>query len=89
MKLLTHCLFLILQDSNNQNVQWSTEVCHIILLSSFIPAVFKSSFLDRYDVDKDTLEQIRNDEIALLKFGITWLKSALFKEDTWAEVATP
>ncbi|NVL89527.1 MAG: YkgJ family cysteine cluster protein [Desulfobacterales bacterium] len=40
--------------------------------------VFESSFLDKYDVEKDLLEQIKTDEVALLKFGFNWLQSALF-----------
>jgi Fe-S-cluster containining protein len=43
--------------------------------------IFESSFLDKYDVGKDVLEQIRTDEVALLKFGFDWLQSALFGAD--------
>ena len=43
--------------------------------------IFESSFLDKYDVEKDILERIRNDEVALLKFGFDWLQSALFGAD--------
>ena len=49
-------------------------------LDKFREFVFKSSFLDRYEVDETTLKQIKDDEIALLKFGLTWLKWLLFKE---------
>ena len=41
--------------------------------------VFESSFLDRYEVDADTVEKIRKDEVALLKFGMKWLRSVFFK----------
>ncbi|MCK4388802.1 MAG: YkgJ family cysteine cluster protein [Desulfobacterales bacterium] len=43
--------------------------------------ILESSFLDKYDVEKDILEQIRTDEVALLKFGFDWLQSALFGAD--------
>ena len=43
--------------------------------------IFESSFLDRCDVEKDLLEQIKTDEVALLKFGFDWLQSALFGAD--------
>jgi Fe-S-cluster containining protein len=43
--------------------------------------IFESSFLDKYDVGKDTLEQIKTDEVALLNFGFDWLQSALFGAD--------
>ncbi len=41
--------------------------------------VFESSFLERFPTDEATLDKIRNDEFELLKFGIKWLKSVLFK----------
>lgn len=43
--------------------------------------IFESSFLDKYDVEKNLLEQIKTDEVALLKFGFNWLQSALFGAD--------
>jgi len=49
-------------------------------IDKFKEFVFESSFLDRYEVDTKTLEEIRTDEVALLKFGIKWLKSILFKD---------
>jgi Fe-S-cluster containining protein len=47
-------------------------------LRSFI---FESSFLEKYEVEEELLEQIRTDEVALLKFGLDWLQSALFGAD--------
>jgi hypothetical protein len=49
-------------------------------IDAFKSFVFESSFLDRYDIDADTVEKIKADEIALLKFGLSWLKDVLFKE---------
>ena len=43
--------------------------------------IFESSFLEKYDVGKDLLEQIKTDEAALLQFGFDWLQSALFGAD--------
>lgn len=43
--------------------------------------IFESSFLDKYDVGKNVLQQIKTDEAALLKFGFDWLQSALFGAD--------
>ena len=48
-------------------------------IDKFKKFVFESSFLQRYPTDEKTLEKIRNDEIELLKFGLRWLKSVLFK----------
>jgi uncharacterized protein len=49
-------------------------------IDEFKKFIFKSSFLSRYDVDGDTLNAIQKDEVALLKFGMKWLKWLLFKE---------
>jgi Fe-S-cluster containining protein len=43
--------------------------------------VFESSFLDKYDVDQETLDTIKTDEAALLRFGLEWLQTALFGAD--------
>jgi Fe-S-cluster containining protein len=43
--------------------------------------VFESSFLDKYDVDQETLGTIKTDEVALLRFGLGWLQTALFGAD--------
>jgi hypothetical protein len=49
-------------------------------LDKFREFVFGSTFLQRYEVDAAKLAEIKNDEIALLKFGLKWLKWLLFKE---------
>jgi len=52
-------------------------------IDKFKTFVFESSFLDRYDIDVDTVEKIKADDIALLKFGLKWLKDVLFKEGSF------
>jgi hypothetical protein len=49
-------------------------------IDKFREFVFESTFLRRYPVDAQTLEEIRNDEVALLRFGVRWLTSVLFKQ---------
>jgi len=49
-------------------------------IDTFKKFVFESSFLDRYDIDVDAIEKIKEDEIALLEFGLKWLKWILFKD---------
>lgn len=48
-------------------------------IDKFRSFVFESSFLKRYNIDSKTVEEIRSDEIVLLKFALRWLKSVLFK----------
>ncbi len=43
--------------------------------------VFESPFLERVEVDPETVKRIRDDEIELLKFGLRWLKGVLFQEN--------
>jgi Fe-S-cluster containining protein len=49
-------------------------------IDKFREFVFESSFLARYDIDEVTVEKIKADEIALLQFGMKWLKWLLFKQ---------
>ena len=56
-------------------------------LDKFREFVFESTFLERFDVDQETLKKIKEDDMALLNFGITWLKEILFKQTTPEEQA--
>ncbi len=47
-------------------------------IDKFRSFVFESTFLQRMPVDDDTREELRTDDVALLKFGVKWLKSILF-----------
>ena len=49
-------------------------------IDEFKGFVFESTFLQRYNVDEEMLEKIKSDELALLKFGLQWLKSVLFQK---------
>lgn len=47
-------------------------------LDKFKEFIFTSSFLDIYDIDQQTLDKIREDDIALLRFSYKYLASSLF-----------
>ena len=47
-------------------------------LDKFKEFIFTSSFLDTYDIDQETLDKIREDDIALLRFSYKYLASSLF-----------
>ena len=49
-------------------------------IDQFKRFVFESDFLNRFGVDEKTAEAIKNDEVALLKFGLNWLKGVLFQD---------
>jgi uncharacterized protein len=57
-------------------------------LDEFRRFVFESTFLERMPVDDATQEQLKTDDVALLKFGVNWLKNLLFKKsDPHAQAA--
>ena len=47
-------------------------------LDKFRHLVFNSSFLKTYDVDQETLDKIKEDDIAMMKFSFSYLASVLF-----------
>jgi uncharacterized protein len=49
-------------------------------IDKFRQFVFDTSFLKRIAVDADSREQMQTDDVALLKFGVNWLKEILFKQ---------
>ncbi len=51
-------------------------------LDTFRDFVFESTFLERFDIDADELEEIKKNDEALLQFAFRWLRFALFAEPT-------
>jgi hypothetical protein len=51
-------------------------VCYNI--DKFRDFVFNSSFLNRYEILDETIEDIRREDVALLQFGFDWLKASFF-----------
>jgi len=49
-------------------------------IDKFKEFVFETSFLERYDLNPELVESIKKDEVALLAFGLRWIKSVLFKD---------
>jgi len=68
--------------NDKQNHEISLFIMASYDLDTFRQFVFESSFLERFEVDKNTVESIRLDQESLLKFGMQWLQYALFKEGT-------
>ena len=50
-------------------------------LTQFKKFVFESTFLDRYEINPETIEEIKEDDVKLLRFGFSWLKATMFSED--------
>ncbi|MBI4691072.1 MAG: YkgJ family cysteine cluster protein [Nitrospirae bacterium] len=51
-------------------------------LDAFKRYVFESRFLQVFDIDEEEVEKIRNDELALMKFGFKYLKYLLMMEES-------
>jgi len=51
-------------------------------LDKFRTFILESSFLERFDVEPETVEKIKADDEELLKFAHRWLKFSLFGEQT-------
>jgi len=49
-------------------------------LDKFREFVFKSTFLNRFHVEPETIEAIKTDDCELLKFAYDWIKFGLFGE---------
>lgn len=52
-------------------------------IDQFRRFVFESAFLEKHPVDEETLSSIRNNETALLVFGLKWLKGLLFNHENF------
>jgi hypothetical protein len=53
-------------------------------LDKFREFVFKSSFLKKFTVAPETIQKIKQDDAALLKFSIDWIKFGILGEKTMA-----
>jgi Fe-S-cluster containining protein len=78
--------FILKKKSFGFNCELSAESRRIFYMvnynvDGFRNFVFKSSFLEKYEVGEEVLKDISTDEVALLKFGSDWLQSALFGAD--------
>jgi len=49
-------------------------------IDKFKQFVFQTSFLSRYEIDHETVQKIHQDELALLVFGMKWLKWLFYRE---------
>ncbi|MCP4898238.1 MAG: YkgJ family cysteine cluster protein [bacterium] len=51
-------------------------------LDTFRSFVFDSTFLDRFDLEPELINELENNDEALLRFAFRWLRLALFAEPT-------
>jgi Fe-S-cluster containining protein len=60
------------------------EMFHLVCynIDKFRQFLFQSTFFDKFDVPQQLKEQLEGDDVELFKFGVNWLKFALFGEKT-------
>jgi Fe-S-cluster containining protein len=51
-------------------------------LDRFRKYIFESDFLNVFDIDDETIEKIKNDEIELIQFGVKYIKYVMMLEET-------
>ncbi|NOZ68043.1 MAG: YkgJ family cysteine cluster protein [Deferribacteres bacterium] len=51
-------------------------------LDRFRRYVFESNFLNVFDIDRETVDKMRNDEVELVKFGVKYIKYVMMLEET-------
>ena len=51
-------------------------------LDKFRDFVFKSSFVDRFELDDLIIEKLKRGDVELLKFAFDWLKFGIFGQKT-------
>ena len=74
---------LVRKRSFPPNMQLTEQTKKMFFLVSynidkFREFVFESSFLDTYDVDQETIEKIKEDDVALMLFSFQYLANTLF-----------
>jgi len=52
-------------------------------IDKFREFVFKSTFLDRFDVDPTEIDKIENNDLELLKFAFDWIQFGIFGKKTF------
>ena len=75
-------------DIDNPKIHQMTFMA-LYNLDKFREFVFKSTFLDRLEVEPERIEKIRKDDGELLKFAFDWIKFGLFgKKVFWVKQKT-
>ena len=52
-------------------------------LDKFRDFVFKSTFIDRFELDNLTIEKLKRSDVELLKFAFDWIKFGIFGQKTF------
>ncbi len=79
-KIVSHPWFIGGRQLDPRRIEMFHMACYD--LDRFRRFVFESTFLQRFDLEDQLVEQLRDDDDALLRFAYRWLRMALFGEPT-------
>jgi Fe-S-cluster containining protein len=79
-ELVSHPWFIGGRRLDPKRIEMFHTACYD--LDRFRRFVFESSFLDRFELEPELVERIRDDDGELLRFAFRWLRYALFAEPT-------
>lgn len=79
---ITSPLLAMELDIDNPKIYQMTFMA-LYNLDKFREFVFKSTFLDKFDVDQVRIERIKISDMELLKFAFDWVKFGIFGQKTF------
>lgn len=79
-EIVSHPYFIGGRQLDPKRIQMFHMGCYD--LDAFRRFVLESTFLNRFELEDDLVERIREDDEELLRFGFRWLRFALFAEPT-------
>jgi Fe-S-cluster containining protein len=80
MRLTLHKWFADKKELGPEKVERFYKTCYD--LDGFREHIFESNFLNLFNIDDELLEKIKVDDEELMNFAMTWLRFALFGENT-------
>jgi Fe-S-cluster containining protein len=78
--IVSHPWFIGGRQLDPKRMQMFHTACYD--LDSFRRFVFDSTFSERFELEPELVEELREDDAALLRFAFRWLRFALFAEPT-------
>lgn len=79
-ELVSHPWFIGGRQLDPKRIEMFHTACYD--LDTFRRFIFSSTFLERFELEEELVEQLRTDDVALLRFAFRWLRFALFGEPT-------
>ncbi|MDJ0763776.1 MAG: YkgJ family cysteine cluster protein [Myxococcota bacterium] len=79
-EIVSHPWFIGGRQLDPRRIEMFHMACYD--LDTFRRFVFSSTFLNRFELEEDLIEEMRTSDEALLQFAFRWLRFALFAEPT-------